>query len=229
MRVKNGEFIYKNIPLTKIRELVLEDQMKIAVDLRNKNFVSLQKRVYSFFRSENSRVFSIYKSISEKGLSFSSHSRLIDDTVSKLWSIVKKPNLYKTIPTKRNLSQKFNKSIQSRNIVDISLQFLYKMVLEVILEEISDPNVFSCKYFRSPGWAVKSVDMIFKDTKISNFKKYLLKLDFSEILIIDSILYDWILQNLSIYKVFNFDLVLIPKNIISQWRAKRYRFYVNKY
>lgn len=224
MIFNDDEFSYKNIPLTKIRELVLEDQMRIAVDLRNKNFISLQKRIYTFFRSENSRVFAVYQAISESGLFFFNHLNLVEDIVSKLWFIVKNPNFYKAVIVKEKLYKNHKRIMKSTNVIDSSLQFLYKMVLQVIFEEISDPNNFSSKSFRSPNWAVKAVSLVFEDVKINDFKKYVLKLDLSKFLMLDSLIYNWILNNLSIYTFFNFDLILIPRNIVSQWRAKRFYY-----
>lgn len=223
MKFNYDEFSYKNVPLVSIRELVLEDQMKIAVDLRNKNFVSLQKRIYSFLRSENSRVLAIYETFSRKSLSFSGNILLINDIVKKLWFIVKKPNTYKSSLVISNSYVK-SKKIKSASLIDCSLQFLYKMILDIILEEISDLNNFSSKYFRSPGWAVKAINLILKDKDIRSFPRYLLEIDVGKSSVLNSVLSSWILSNLSVYRLFNFDLNLIPMNILNEWRVKRFDF-----
>lgn len=66
--IKTGAdyFIFKCFIIQELRRFVLEEQMKLAVDLRNKTFLYSPFIISSLLRKEQVRAYAVYLAVSEK-------------------------------------------------------------------------------------------------------------------------------------------------------------------
>jgi RNA-directed DNA polymerase len=225
IKTRRENFCFNNLSIRELRINILERQMEIALDLRNKDFISAQKRIHSFIRSENSRALAVYETISKKGYRSKGFSKVkpktMDDynkLIKQLWYIIKNPKKYKATPLARTLIPKpkgGTRPISVPSYLDRALQHLYRMILDVIHEEVADPNSYGFRPFRSPGWAAKAITLSIWSRKGRGIPNYCIKFDIKKCF--DSISHKWILDNISDYKIENFTINLIPHHILSEW------------
>lgn len=207
-------------------------QMELATALRRKDISSIQKQILKMIRSSDCRFLAVYKTISSKG----SRSKGIADTHRptknadylnlhrKLWDIVKHPNKYKSTPLKRVWIPKPNSTefrpLSVPSYIDRAIQHLYLFVLDVIYEEIAEPNSYGFRAFRSPGWASKAITLFIWSRKSFGPPKFAIQLDIKKCF--DSISHDFIIKNVGKINISNREIELINNKILSEWLKSGY-------
>lgn len=66
IKTRADYFIFKYFTIQELRRFVLEGQMKLAVDLRNKTFLYSPCIISSLLRKEQIRAYAVYLAVSEK-------------------------------------------------------------------------------------------------------------------------------------------------------------------
>lgn len=211
--------------IQEIKQVVLDLQMKMAVAIRNKDFVLANKLSNTIIRSKEARTLAVYRVLRNKGARSPGFSEQRPTTnqeylalTQQLWQIVKNPNNYKASPLVRSLIPKPKggfRPISVPTYLDRSLQQLYKFTLDVVAEEIQSPYSFGFRPFRSPGWATKSLILATFPKKYP--PKYALELDIAKCY--DTMDHNWMLSNIcSIALDPSCEPIhVIPKHILNQW------------
>lgn len=223
---KRDVFIPENgKTIQEIRTYVLEQQQILAVALREKNISAANKQIRKMVRSQDFRILAVYNTISKRGYRSPGLSSTTPTTnkdyselVASLWKIVKNPANYKATPLLRTLIPKPKggfRPISVPTYLDRCIQHLYKLVLEVVAEEIQSPYSFGFRPFRSPGWASKCLILATHPLKLP--PTFALELDFEKCF--DAMCHKWMLDHLCSISIGDgLGLVdVIPPNILEQW------------
>lgn len=143
--------------IQEIKNYVLNQQQFLAVALRNVDVTSANKLISKMLRSKDFRILAVYNTISTKGYRSKGFSDKKPKTnqdytklVSQLWEIVKHPSSYKAKPLKRTMIPKSKGGFRPVSVptyLDRALQHLYKLVLDVVAEEIQSPYSFGFRPF----------------------------------------------------------------------------------
>lgn len=210
--------------IQEIKKNILKLQQELAVSLRERDNKTSNKIINKIIRNKDCRILAVYKTISTKGYRSKGfrdekpttnvqYSKL----VSLLWEAIKKPNSYKSTPLKRTMLPKPKggfRPISVPTYFDRSLQHLYKLVLEVIAEEIQSPFSFGFRPFRSPAWATKR--LVLATFPFITPPKYGLELDIAKCF--DTMDHNWMLNNVTKIKIDeNCEVDVIPRHILNQW------------
>jgi retron-type reverse transcriptase len=223
--LKREPFRYKDVSIQDLRAHVTRQQQEIAMVLRNKDIKDAQKRMRALVRSEPARALAVYEVISKKGYRSKGFSPNVPKTngdymmmVQDLWKIVKSPPSYQATPLARTLIPKPKGGLRPISVptyLDRALQHLYKLVLDIACEELSEPNSFGFRAFRSPGMASKAVTLALWTRKEFGPPKFVIEADVAKSF--DTIDHDFILANVASTNSFGPSLEIIPRTIMNQW------------
>lgn len=154
----------------RIRDLisnVSSQQEKLALAKRNGNVLEMEKIIFDILNSVDAKVLAVHRVVvntgyRSPGLSEGSFRTNADyqAMVDKLAQIIAEPQTYKATPLDRIYLPKPNGGLRPISIpsyLDRCLQSLYKLVLEPITEETSDPSSYGFRPLRSIHWAAGRV------------------------------------------------------------------------
>jgi retron-type reverse transcriptase len=239
IKVKRDPFSTMGYRVTDLRQKVLEYQQLLAVAIRSEKQTEVASITRKILRSEQVRLYAVYRTISSTGSrtkGTNDKSRPIKtqqylELASQLWSVVKKPNEYKSTPLKRVYIPKPNKPedrpLSVPSYLDRAVQHLYNFVLSVFHEEVAESRSFGFRNFRSPGMAAKAITLQIWNRKGYGFPRYAIELDIRKCF--DSISHKFILENVANVYVKSALYEVIPQNIMLQWLKSGYIDYEGKY
>jgi len=211
--------------IQEIRDYVLEQQQILAVALRNKDIEAANRQIKKMVRSLDFRILAVYNTITKKGYRSKGYKDKQPTTnsdysglVRRLWLFVKDPNSYKASPLLRTMVPKPKGGLRPISVpsyFDRCIQHLYKLVLEVVAEEVLSPYSFGFRPFRSPGWASKH--LILGTFPRKNPPSFALELDIKKCF--DTMCHAWMLENISSISIGEGlpKVDVIPPPILNQW------------
>lgn len=215
------------LTLSGLKKYVLEMQMKLAVAIRNQDIGSINLLISKILRSNLTRYWAVYKTISSSG----AKSKGIGDTkipttnseytklYNQLWEAVKHPRTYKASPLKRIWIPKPNSTeyrpISVPSYLDRAYQHLYLIILDVFQEETAERNSFGFRSHRSPGWASKAVTLYIWSRKKFQPPKFAIELDIRKCF--DTMNHDFIMKHVGKVKIIDQEISVIHPCILNQW------------
>jgi hypothetical protein len=92
IRTRSDYFIFKCFIIQELRRFVLEEQMKLAVDLRNKTSFYSPFIISSLLRKEQIRAYAVYLTVSERHFrsKFKSNKQILLLIIYELSYIIKR-------------------------------------------------------------------------------------------------------------------------------------------
>lgn len=213
------------LKIKEIRDTVLNYQLKLAKEIRNKNYLLASKTIKILTNSLAARAYALYLVLSKKGYRSMGLSKIKPATNSEYEAIIeelktycKNPSSYKSTPLSRKMVPKPKGGLRPISVpsyTDRAIQTLFQFALEVCSEELQGPQSFGFRRYRSPGWGQKAVTLAVWSRKGFGPPKRAVLFDIKGCY--DNISHQYIMDNCSSIRFKDGMVEVIPKEILNQW------------